>query len=109
MKMKYQMEEISIGVLKWISEWFSSNCNEDWEYENQIKTISNLGWYITIDLTNTILEGFEISVGTIEKDHDDWYFYCFKDSQFTASGDLNKIEFLLNEFKRIVILQKGGV
>lgn len=91
-------------ILDWISNWFSSECNGDWEHENQIKieTVSNPGWYITIDLTGTSLEELYIENDTIEKSDDDWYFFGIKDKQFKASGDLKKISFLLNTFKEIV-------
>jgi len=96
-------------MLKWISDWFSSHCDRDWEHENQIKieTVSNPGWYITIDLRDTPLEDLVLKMDTVNKGADDWYFYNFEDSKFKASGDLNKIHFLLNEFKKIVESQKN--
>ena len=91
-------------ILKWISNWFSNHCDEDWEYENQIKieTVSNPGWYITIDLKDTLLENFVLKQELIEKEPNDWYFYDFEESKFKASGDLTKLQFLLSEFKRVV-------
>jgi hypothetical protein len=91
-------------ILDWISNWFSSECNGDWEHENQIKieTVSNPGWHVTIDLTDTFLEDVHIDNGTIEKSGDDWYFFVIKDKQFRASGDLTKLPFLLNKFREIV-------
>lgn len=90
--------------LKWLIDWFQSNCDGDWEHENQIKiqTTSNPGWYIEISLIDTLYEDISMSIGTIEFDDDDWYFYNFKAGIFKAAGDLSKLEFLLMKFKETV-------
>jgi len=43
------------AILEWLIEWFSLNCDGDWEHENGIKitTVSNPGWFIAIDLRDT--------------------------------------------------------
>jgi hypothetical protein len=91
-------------TLDWIINWFLSECDGDWEHENQIRieTVSNPGWYLTIDLRDTSLEHLYIESGTVEKSDDDWYFWAIKDKQFKASGDLKKLSFLLNKFREIV-------
>ena len=47
-----------MDLIKWIEEWYLSNCNNDWEhcYGVKIDNIDNPGWTINIDLIDTPLE-----------------------------------------------------
>jgi hypothetical protein len=89
--------------LEWITKWFASHCDGDWEHENMvtITTCSNPGWSVTIDLTDTFIEDVEIESGLVEKSEEDWYFYRFKDKQFSAAGDIHKLNFLIERFRII--------
>jgi len=93
-----------MNVINWIENWFAYKCNGDWEHENgiEIVSVSNPGWYITIDLRNTPLENLQIDNDTIEHSENDWYFYIVKDAKYLASGDTTKLEFLLEKFKELV-------
>ena len=90
-------------LIDWLSNWFSAECNGDWEHENQIKieTVDNPGWYLEIDLRNTSLEHLEIVNTLVEKSENDWHFYDVKDKMFRGSGDLKKLNFLLSKFREI--------
>jgi hypothetical protein len=87
------------GLINGIVEWFLNECNGDWEHENQIKieTVSNPGWLVKIDLRNTSMENIKYEKNSVDK-NDDWYFISIKDMQFLASGDMNKLGFILSEF-----------
>ena len=93
-----------MNVLSWLQEWFLLNCDGDWEHENQIKieTVSNPGWFIVIDFTNTTLENLPEINHECNNGSDDWYFYNINKFKFTASGDVNKLEYLLQKFREIV-------
>ena len=43
--------------LSWLSQWYLSQCDDDWEHSYGVKidTLDNPGWSITIDLTDTSL------------------------------------------------------
>jgi hypothetical protein len=92
------------NIINWITDWFTSHCDGDWEHDNMIKitTTDNPGWSVTIDLVDTGLEDLELKVGTIEKSEHDWYFYLIREKKYFAAGDLTKLEFLLTKFKEIV-------
>ena len=47
-----------MDLIKWIEEWYLSNCNNDWEhcYGVKIDNIDNPGWTINIDLIDTPLK-----------------------------------------------------
>ncbi len=91
-------------VFKWLTNWFMSNCNGDWEHENQIKiyTVDNPGWSIQIDLTGSSLESVETDYFRVENGSSDWYGFKFHDGKYSAAGDLSKLEFLLEIFKKNV-------
>ena len=91
-------------ILKWIQNWRQSHCDGDWEHENSfiIKSVSNPGWFIEIDLEETELEGYEFDMDTVEVTDDDWYFYRVVKNKYSASGDLSKLEFLLSKFRELV-------
>jgi hypothetical protein len=39
---------------------------------------------------------------TIESSENDWYFYKVQNAEFTAAGDLSKLQFLLSKFRELV-------
>jgi hypothetical protein len=93
-----------MNTIKWISEWFLSNCDGDWEHLNQIKifTVDNPGWVIQIDLSGTKYESIKIPYELFEKSENDWFGFSIKNGIYDAGGDLNKLDFLVNKFKEIV-------
>lgn len=48
---------------KKIVDWFKSQCDGDWEHENNIKlfTTDSPGWGLLIDISNTNIEGIKIN------------------------------------------------
>ena len=71
-------QEMSGDDLTWLSQWFLSECNNDWEHGTgiRIETLDNPGWHIRINLEDTLLEGrsFEpVSHGEINDDLDEWH------------------------------------
>jgi len=96
------MEEINI--LTWLSEWYKSNCDGDWEHDYglKIETLDNPGWSLTIDLENTKIEIKEREWNYFEENDFDWFGYKVKDGKYEASGDPSKLEVLIGKFKAIV-------
>jgi len=97
-------------ILSWIQDWYASQCNGDWEhsYGIEITTIDNPGWFITIDLEDTNLELIDSDSEVFERSETDWYFYKFKNKKFEASGDPEKLEFLLMKFKEVAESESGS-
>ena len=56
-------------IISWIQSWRDKYCDRDWETENgfDIKTASNPGWVVEIDLAETSLEGTSYDSGLVEK------------------------------------------
>ena len=60
--------------LMWLSNWFASNCDGDWEhsYGLKIETTDNPGWTVEIDLIDTDLQGQNFLNLDIERSEADW-------------------------------------
>ena len=45
--------------LVWLTRWYLSECNDDWEHSYGVKidTLDNPGWKLQIDLRETVLQG----------------------------------------------------
>jgi hypothetical protein len=93
------------SLFKWIQKWYLSQCDGDWEHQYGIRidTLDNPGWLIKIDIIKLEFNKAIKNV-LIEKSDDDWFAYEIKDNCFIASGDSNKLEFLLQLFKNFAEL-----
>ncbi len=84
----------------WLSNWYQSQCDGDWEHQHGIKieTIDNPGWWVEIDLARTALEGCEVAKVSKELSHGDWLYYEVADSKFVGAGDPSKLNVLVAAF-----------
>ena len=89
--------------LKFLQEWYASNCDGDWEHSFGIKieTLDNPGWVVTVDLEGTKSEDLELSEA-VELSDDDWFNINATGKQLVAYGDPKKLIFLLNKIKEIL-------
>jgi hypothetical protein len=63
--------------LSWLSQWYLSQCDNDWEHSYGVKidTLDNPGWSLKIDLTDTTMQGraFErVEHGEPSGDLEEW-------------------------------------
>jgi len=80
----------NMDAIKYLQEWFCSQCNGDWEhnYGISISTIDNPGWSLKINLTDTDLydrKFQEVSFFVQEKAQ--WYQCKVKAGFFEAACD----------------------
>ena len=84
-----------------LSEWYSDQCDGDWEHSSgiDIQTIDNPGFRITINLADTALEG--IAFPKIEEEYEtsDRWFRCWVEkSKFEAVGAPGRLEDMIETF-----------
>ena len=90
--------------LIWLQDWYSQQCNGDWEhtYKITITTLDNPGWHIQIDLEETKYENLSFNYQLQEISETDWYCVESKDKKFIGSGDPTKLETLILQFKKLI-------
>ncbi len=90
--------------IKWLEEWYQSQCNGDWEhsYGIEIETLDNPGWSVTIDLNETAVVLNNSPYELVEVSENNWYGYSINENIFTASGDPAKLLFLIDLFRKLV-------
>ena len=86
--------------LKKLMEWYSCQCNGDWEHQYGIclQTIDNPGWQLEIDLSETILCGREFPDFKLENGEEDWYFCRVRNEKFEGFCSINRIEDVMSKF-----------
>jgi hypothetical protein len=91
-------------MIQWLQQWYTDNCNGQWEhsYGIAIGTINNPGWAVSIDLTNTILDGVTIADDFYETSASDWMGYSIANNVFEGVGDPSKLERIIAVFKEIL-------
>ena len=95
-------------MLKWLMNWFHSNCGDGWESDHgvDIKTLENPGWCVVIDLACTSVSSSNFTEIRIDNGDNDWLFCCKRDDQFYGAGDTSKLEVILVIFKEWVDSQQ---
>ena len=89
--------------LEFLQDWYSSNCDGDWEHSFGIKieTLDNPGWAITVDLENTEWEDLQFSESE-EFSENDWFNIGAKEKKLIAYGDSKKLVYLLDHIKNVL-------
>ena len=83
------MENRSLTPLEKLQEWYSQNCNGDWEhlYGITIENIDNPGWSVKINLAETGLEEVDFPEAKTQRENEnDWYYCQKKGSDFLGAG-----------------------
>lgn len=77
------------------------NCDGDWEhcYGVEIGTLDNPGWYIDIDLTDTILEDEEFEIIKLERSESDWIFCHVEDNIYKGNGGIANLNEIIAIFR----------
>ncbi|WP_316834546.1 immunity 53 family protein [Pedobacter nutrimenti] len=90
-------------IIEWLSNWYKSNCDGDWEHQYGVKidTLDNPGWSFEADLIDTAHEGKKIFIESLNDDND-WYKVSSDGEKFTGAGDSGKLYFLINLFKKFI-------
>lgn len=91
-------------ILTWLQAWYVARCDGEWEFREGIKllSVSNPGWIVEINVSDTPLEEACIPLTKFDKSADDWYSYLLKDALFVGSGDPAKLEVILQVFRNLI-------
>lgn len=91
-------------MIKWLEDWYLSNCNGDWEhcYGIKIGTLDNPGWTISFDLHETNLEDINFDTIDVERSDDDWVYCKIEENIFKGAGGPKNLKEMLSIFKEWV-------
>ncbi len=97
------MKEIE-NVFEWLQNWYSSQCDGDWEHEYGVKieTVDNPGWYATINLKGTLCENSSFTPIKFETDEINWFFCLIRDKNFESSCSPHNLTKVLQIFREWV-------
>jgi len=99
-----------LTLLRWIQQWYESECNGDWEHQYGVKidTIDNPGWTVDIDLFETDLHDLQIEYCLEQSSERDWLGISVTKHVFEGIGDPTKLELILERFRELVENQHQG-
>ena len=88
-------------MINWIQNWFSNQCDCNWEHENRIKieTIDNPGWNVEINFNYTNLKIQNINWEFYESSETKWIGFSINDNIFKGSGDSLRLNSIIKIFK----------
>ena len=93
-----------MNALQSLIEWYSDQCNGDWEhtYGVKIDTLDNPGWSLEVNLTETDLEDRAFEPYQIQRTEEDWIVCRAETSPrgrvFVGYGGAGNLEELLLAF-----------
>ena len=71
-----------MDIIKRLENWYFSHCDNDWEHSYGVKigTLDNPGWFVEINLTDTLLEDipFEAVEFGDSEDRSATWLHCHK-------------------------------
>lgn len=94
-----------MNVFLWLQQWYHAQCDGEWEFREGIKilSVSNPGWSVEINVSDTILENINIPLKSVKNSDSDWYGYFVDDALFVGSGDPDKLELILKIFRGLIL------
>lgn len=101
------MDDTSLDNMAWLTRWYATECNGDWEHQNgiRIETIDNPGWRVTIGLYGTLLEDVPFSPVRFNVDVPNgdptqrWHMCRVADCCFTGAGGALDLDVILGIFR----------
>ena len=96
--------------LDYLVSWFRSHCDGDWENEGEIRigTLDNPGWWLTVTLVGTELEGRTLDRGLVQRSEDDWIDVRSDGNRFEGNGGPSNIRELLAAFQAFAEGRSNG-
>jgi len=90
-------------ALQRLTEWYSRQCNEDWEhsYGFDIGTLDNPGVTLSVDLRETELESVPFEEKKEDYESKDRWMICRRSTEkFEGRGAPGRLEDIIEEFLR---------
>ena len=94
------VHRISESALTRLQNWYSSQCDEDWEHSHGVKidTLDNPGWMLTIDLVDTELASRSMQREIVQRTKENWIQREIGDGKYLACGGPHNLEEMVEAF-----------
>ncbi|MFI5589994.1 Imm53 family immunity protein [Amycolatopsis sp. NPDC051758] len=88
----------------WLSEWFSSQCDGDWEHEFgvRLETLDNPGWRLLVDIVGTGVEGRVLPRSKVDLGAGRWLWTSADGKSYEGSCDVRSLRELVAAFRGFV-------
>ena len=102
-------EPASGSALALLQEWYSSQCDGEWEHSYGVKidALDNPGWVVKIDVPGLTCPEVTAKEMTMEAAAGDWMRCFVKDAVFHGYGDPFKLETILTYFLKEIAPASG--
>ena len=102
--------ESEMNSLVKLSDWFSENCNGEWEhtYGVSIETLDNPGWAVRIDVRELELSQREFPPIQIDRGDFDWLNCKVENEVFVGFGGPCNLDEILDVFLNWAVANKAG-
>ena len=99
---KFQKDGDSVNILKWLEEWYESNCDGDWEHQFgiSIETLDNPGWLVKLNVNYTLYENIPFDDIEINRSEHDWVMLSKRGNRIECAGGPRNLEELLKIIKK---------
>jgi Immunity protein 53 len=89
------------AALDFLVAWYRAHCDGHWEhaYGVTIETLDAPGWMVTIDLSETPLEGHAMTPLRRQDSENDWLLCTVEQNRFCGQGDTAKMDAILEVFR----------
>jgi hypothetical protein len=90
-----------MNELNWLTNWYLSQCDGDWEHQYgiQMGTLDNPGWTVAIDLADTTLEAREFAAIENMATDDSWWFCRVENRRWRAACGPKDLEAVIGLFR----------
>jgi immunity protein 53 of polymorphic toxin system len=92
-----------VALVKEILEWFSDNCNGDWEHQNgfSIESLDNPGVAISVDLAPILMIPDKIILSDLVSENS-WISIRIKNDKFLVACSVDRFEEAIKNFSLVV-------
>lgn len=93
--------KVETDLLNWLQDWYTSQCDGDWEHQNGVKidTLDNPGWKLEIDVFETEWADKPFEAIEIERSESDWVQCALIDTKFDAAGGSRNLKEMIQIFR----------
>jgi len=91
-----------MNILKWLEDWYESNCDGDWEHQFGITigTMDNPGWHLKLDLMYTLYQDISFTEVNIKRAEHDWILCRKIDTTIDCMGGPKNLVEIIETIKK---------